>query len=201
MAVSTSPAPQQKKPLCKRLIEWALHTTADQRLWFARWIAFLYPTVSMICALGSEYIGHLYPCEMCLWQRKPHYIAIGLMVFSFLLSFIFSKKTSLRKYIRPSEKILTLLAAFSIAVSGFIGAFHAGVEYHWWQGITTCSLPITGNDPQEMLNAIMKAPFVRCDIVSWSLWGISFAGFNAIFSTGAGLVIALLCLNYLPKRR
>ncbi|AEI38338.1 MAG: disulfide bond formation protein B [Zymomonas mobilis subsp. pomaceae] len=199
MAPSTAPA--TKKPLWIELKDWALNTTAQQRLTFARWIAFLYPTISMISALGSEYIGHLYPCEMCLWQRKPHYIAIGLMLFSFALSFVFSKKESLRPYITPSKKIFTLLAAFSIAVSGVIGAFHAGVEYHWWQGITTCSLPISGNNTQEMFNAIMKAPFVRCDIPAWTFFGISLAGFNAIFSIGGGVVITLLCLNYLPKRR
>ena len=34
---------------------------------------------------------------------------------------------------------LVALAAIAILVSGAIGAFHAGVEYKWWDGITACT--------------------------------------------------------------
>ena len=30
----------------------------------------------------------------------------------------------------------------------------------------------------------MNAPIVRCDVPQWTLFGISLAGFNAIFSLG-----------------
>ena len=73
-------------------------------------------------------------------------------------------------------------------ISGAIGAFHAGVEYGWWQGITSCASPLgaAGGDP---LAAIMDAPLVRCDTAPWSLFGISLAGWNALISTLAGLAI------------
>jgi len=133
-------------------------------------IAFAVPAALMAGALGSQYLGGLYPCEMCHWQRWPHYAAIVLALLAFAVP-------SMR---RP----LVLLAALCILGSGLIGAFHAGVEYHWWQGITACSQTATGSTMAD----ILKAPIVRCDQAQWTLAGISLAGFNAIFSIGGALL-------------
>src|SRR5690606_21372962 len=88
----------------------------------------------------------------------------------------------------PPRSLWVALAAAAILISGFIGAFHAGVEYGWWQGLTSCSTPIAegGGDP---LAAIMNAPLVRCDVAPWSLLGISLAGWNALISTVSALAI------------
>ena len=44
----------------------------------ARLIALLLPLRCWPVRSGSQYIGGLYPCEMCQWQRWPHYAAIVL---------------------------------------------------------------------------------------------------------------------------
>ena len=77
-----------------------------------------------------------------------------------------------------------------IAFGGLLGAFHAGVEYHWWDGVTACSTTAKmGGDPLE---AIMNAPIVRCDVAPWDLLGISLAGWNFLISGAAAFVIAAL---------
>lgn len=139
----------------------------------ARLLALAVPSALMLGALGSQYIGGLYPCEMCYWQRWPHDVAIVLALFAF------------GTRVSKAAHILVALAALAIMVSGAIGVFHAGVEYGWWPGITTCATTATG----VSLEDIMKAPVVRCDAPQWTLAGISLAGFNAIISLGAGLVI------------
>jgi disulfide bond formation protein DsbB len=48
---------------------------------------------------------------------------------------------------------------------------------------------------------ILSAPLVRCDQVQWELLGISMAGWNAILSTGFGLVILWLSLRKPRIRR
>ena len=45
----------------------------------ARWLALLVPAGLLGGALGSQYLGGLYPCEMCYWQRWPHGAAIVLL--------------------------------------------------------------------------------------------------------------------------
>ena len=63
------------------------------------------------------------------------------------------------------KKTLVAGAAALIAVSGLIGVFHAGVEWHWWQGITACSRTVqtSGMSADDMLKAVLAAPVVRCD--------------------------------------
>lgn len=139
----------------------------------ARTLALLVPAALLAGALGSQYIGGLYPCEMCYWQRWPHAAAILLAGLAFLVP--------------AKARLLTALAAFAIAVSGAIGVFHAGVELGWWEGLTRC----TAGGPMS-LDDLMNVPLVRCDQVQWSLLGISMAGWNAILSLGSAALIAAL---------
>jgi len=146
------------------------------RLRQARLLALLLPIGLLGGALLSQYVGGLYPCEMCYWQRWPHGAAILLALVA-ALSPIHS----------PRTRALTLLAALAIAISGAIGVFHAGVELGLWEGMTLC----TANGATS-LQDILATPLVRCDQVQWSFLGISMAGWNAIVSlVGAGLVVLL----------
>ncbi len=145
----------------------------------ARLLALLIPAALLGGAWAFQLIGGLYPCEMCHWQRWPHYAAIALAALSFVVP-----RTS-------GKRALILLAGIAILVSGLIGVFHAGVEYHWWQGVTACAntLGATGGD---LLAAIVRQPVVRCDVPQWTFLGISLAGFNAILSIGGALAVLVL---------
>ena len=151
----------------------------------ARRLALTVPTLLIAGALGSQYLGGLYPCEMCHWQRWPHYAAILLAGLAFLPAS------------RPGRMALIVIAALAIGLSGLIGAFHAGVEYGWWDGLTQCSLVDTA--AQDTSAAIWATPLIRCDEVQWSFLGISLAGYNALFSLGGAAAILWLCLK--PARR
>ena len=146
------------------------------RLKQARLLALLIPAGLLGGALFSQYVGGVYPCEMCYWQRWPHAAAILLAVGAYLTGSN-----------RQRSRLLVMLAALALAVSGAIGVFHAGVEIGWWEGITQCTA--TG---ATSLQDIMNVPLVRCDQVQWEFLGISMAGWNAIISlTGAAAIVAL----------
>ena len=143
------------------------------RLKQARLLALLLPTGLLGGALLSQYVGGLYPCEMCYWQRWPHAAAILL---------------ALGAYFFPTRaRPLVMLAALAIAVSGAIGVFHAGVELGWWEGLTRCTA--TG---ATSLQDILNVPLIRCDQVQWDFLGVSMAGWNAILSLGGAAAIAAL---------
>jgi disulfide bond formation protein DsbB len=144
----------------------------------ARLLALIIPGALMAGALASQYLGGLVPCEMCIWQRWPHYAAIGLAALAFALR----------------RRELIWLAALAILVSGGIGIFHAGVEYKWWEGLTQCSV-LPGGGSGDILADVMKAPIIRCDEAQWRLFGISLAGYNAIFSIGGALLVARLLMR------
>ena len=134
------------------------------------------PALLLAGAYISESVFGLYPCEMCWWQRWPHFAAIALALLSTAAA---------------PRRMWIALAAVAVLVSGLIGAYHAGVEYGWWQGFTACTSTIgsAGGDPLE---AIMNAPLVRCDVAPWTLAGISLAGFNAIVSVASAVAIFVL---------
>ncbi|MCU0728487.1 MAG: disulfide bond formation protein B [Sphingopyxis sp.] len=139
-------------------------------------LALLLPAGLLGGALISQYVFGLPPCEMCHWQRWPHYAALLPAIAGLTLGGAALRRT------------LIAIAALLIATSGAIGVFHAGVEYGWWQGLTACASagPMTVDD-------IMNAPLVRCDAPAWTLAGISLAGFNAFFSlVGAAVILSLL---------
>ena len=132
----------------------------------ARLIALLVPLALLGGAYGSQIWGGLFPCEMCWWQRYGHFAALGLAA-------------------------LVVLAGLAIASSSLIGAYHAGVEYGWWQGLTACTSAVKFGSG-DALQAIMDAPLVRCDVVQWKLFGISLAGYNFLASGAAVLAIFAL---------
>ena len=126
-------------------------------------------------AYGFQFAGYL-PCELCWWQRYP-YMAIIPLGISFALAG--------QRYQRVG---LLVLAAFLVSEVG-IAIFHVGVEQLWWEGLDTCSgtLDIRGLSREELL-AAMQSDIPRCDEATWSLLGISMAGWNGI--------AALILLGY-----
>ena len=141
----------------------------------ARLLSVLVPAGLLAGAYGSQYLGGLHPCEMCYWQRWPHFAALALGLLSYALA----------GRMPDRGRSLVWLAALAIVVSGAIGAYHAGVELKIFEGLTQCATSGSG----QSLRDILKAPLVRCDQVQFSFLGISMAGWNAIISLGFGSVI------------
>ncbi|WEK45537.1 MAG: disulfide bond formation protein B [Candidatus Andeanibacterium colombiense] len=139
------------------------------------------PLALLAGAYISQYGFGLYPCEMCWWQRYAHFAALALALIGFLA---------------PPRRLWVALAALAVLAAGLIGGFHAGVEYHWWEGFTTCSTNSVA-EAADPLEAIMSAPIVRCDVAQWTLAGVSLAGFNFLISTAA----ALLALALLARKQ
>jgi disulfide bond formation protein DsbB len=87
------------------------------------------------------------------------------------------------------------VAALAIAVSGAIGAYHAGVEAGIFEGMTTCTTFAGGGSTADLLKQISRAPLIRCDQVQFSFLGVSMAGWNAVLSLGGAALIAWLTLK------
>ncbi|MEE4201169.1 disulfide bond formation protein B [Erythrobacter sp.] len=139
----------------------------------ARLLALAIPAALLGGAYISQYGFGLYPCEMCWWQRYPHFAALG---------------AAGAAYVVQPARVWAALAGLAIITSGLIGGFHAGIEYGWWEGITGCSSLPSSIDVMD----VSAAPLVRCDIAPWELFGISLAGWNFLISLlGGGAILAL----------
>ncbi|MDT8344028.1 MAG: disulfide bond formation protein B [Thermohalobaculum sp.] len=126
----------------------------------------------LLGALGFQFLGGLAPCPMCIWQRWPHVAAVVLAVLAVTVLW-------------RQRRWLAALGAAAMLVSTGLGIFHAGVEWQWWQGPVTCTAgDITRLSADELMTQILGAPLVRCDEIVWELFGITMAGWNALFSLG-----------------
>jgi disulfide bond formation protein DsbB len=150
----------------------------------ARLLALVVPAALLAGALGSQYIGGLYPCEMCHWQRWGHYAALAFALVALVL----------HKQPTPS-RLFVWLALLGIVASGIIGVYHAGVELKIFEGFTQCTAAPVSGSTEDMLRDILSRPAIRCDDVQWSLLGISMAGWNAILSLGFAALILWFLLK------
>lgn len=140
--------------------------------------------LSAVSVLGAAHVfeyGFGYePCKLCLYQRLPWWLAIGLGS----LAINFRKRTHLMV-------VLTLLGGVTLLVGAGIAGYHTGVEYKWWEGPSGCTgtADTAGMTLEQLKATIMSSDVVRCDEVPWSLFGISMAGYNFLISLAMGLFI------------
>jgi len=147
--------------------------------------------LSLGAAFGSQHIGGLQPCILCIYQRYPYGVVIALG----LLMLLARRSTRL-------AALLAALAAVALFVDAGIAAFHVGVEQHWWEGTKACSSLIDPTlSPEELIKALEQAPVVACDKVAWSLFGISMAGYNFLYATAAGVIAAAVALRLYRSSR
>lgn len=147
---------------------------------------FALSTGLILGAWGFQTIGGLAPCPLCLEQRVPWYIMI---VLSGALAF-----APASVWPAQARKVLFVIAVGLVVWSAYLGLYHAGVEYKWWPGPSTCT---TGGAPVDGaidLNQLGGTKIPMCDIVPWSMFGISLAGFNFLFSL-VGVALAALGLQ------
>ncbi len=133
-------------------------------------------------ALGFQYLAGFAPCEMCHWQRWPLIAAaiVGLLGGAMM---------------KGDARLVALLTILLVAISGAIGAYQAGVEWHFLPGPATCTGKAIVFHGLQDLNA---PGAVRCDVAAWRLFGISLAGYNALISLGSALFGAALLSRKAP---
>lgn len=138
---------------------------------------------ALAAALTSQYGFGLQPCELCIYQRWPYAIAIGLglmgLMFPALVNWFIG------------------LSGVTFLFNSGLAFFHAGVEYKWWKGLAGCSTPDMSGSIEELMERIKNAAVTRCDEPAWSLFGVSMAGYNVI----ACAILAAACFYYLYHRR
>ena len=138
-------------------------------------------------ALWFQFFQGLEPCVLCHYQRIPYVITSILSMLAFVLA--------------ASGQVLVIihgLTALVFLVGAGIAGYHFGIEQQWWRGVTECTGADVGSAKSisEIRSQVMTAPLVRCDNVSWSLLGVSMAGYNFLISLGLmAAAIFAACLN------
>ena len=159
-------------------------------------------------ALGFQYIGGIAPCEMCHWQRWGHIAAaltglflipleknmrLAVTALAVICGLIAGYHWGMLTGWQPqllAAAIIALLAATLwnnntwmlaltalalVLISGLIGLYQSGMQWGILPGPSSCS-------GQRFVLGSNMTPVVQCDVVTWQLFGLSLAAYNAICS-------------------
>lgn len=124
-------------------------------------------SATIVGAWLFEYFGYA-PCELCLKQRWAYYAAVPLAAVVALL---------LPTNSRLAQMGFLLLAAIWLGSMSF-GIYHAGIEWKFWPGPSSCSDlgGLSGGLPD------LSRAVVLCDSPAIRILGLSLAGWNALIS-------------------
>lgn len=152
-------------------------------------VAFVLGLATILGAWGSQLLGGLVPCELCLEQRLPYYWGLPLLA---LLLILWNRLPN------PARLLGLLIGAGVFAWGLYLATYHAGVEMKLWAGPTACT-GVGGEISFSDLANINATRVVPCDAIQFELFGITLAGYNALIS--AAIVAMLLVAAVMAWRR
>ena len=139
--------------------------------------------IALSFAYFVEFILGHEPCNLCKIERIPY---MGSIIFiSFL---IFTNKW---------EKIILSLVLLLFIFGAVTSIYHVGIEQGIFSESLLCELGINNNiqDADELLKTLEKTS-ISCKDVSFKIFGLSLATFNAFLS----IVISYILIKLLLKK-
>ncbi|MDW8443785.1 MAG: disulfide bond formation protein B [Acetobacteraceae bacterium] len=144
--------------------------------------------LALALAHAAEHLAGLRPCPLCLLQRWPYWLAIGVTAVGLLAPARFGG-------------IAVVAAAALFLGNAGLAAFHAGVEWGLWpSAVPACAPPGLGTarTVEELLLSLPPVAAVPCDEPALRVLGLSMAGWNALYALA---VAALLTMSLLRRGR
>jgi disulfide bond formation protein DsbB len=134
--------------------------------------ALLLAVATILTAHAFESIGGYIPCPLCLQQRYAYYVGIPLLAGALALLTVGKRTVAV---------VLFAGVALAFLANAGLGVYQAGAEWQLWDPPATCAAP--AELPTLSLDAkgLNRQP-VSCGVASWRMFGLSFAGWNALLS-------------------
>ena len=126
-------------------------------------------------------LGHE-PCNLCKIERIPY---IGsIIIISFL---IFTNRW---------ERILLSITLLLFIFGAVISVYHVGIEQGVFSESLLCELGLNTNiqNPEDLLKSLEKAP-ISCKDVTFKIFGLSLATFNAFLSIAISYILIKLLIK------
>ena len=130
---------------------------------------FLISFIALISAYFIEYVLGHQPCNLCVYERIPYFLAILIVLINY-------KYNKLEKYL-----ILSLAIIFLIAT--ILSLYHLGIEQGFIQESLLCDLEKGANivDKDEILKQLQQKS-ISCKDVTFKIFGLSLTNYNIIIS-------------------
>ena len=148
---------------------------------------FLISFIALISAYFIEYILGHQPCNLCVYERIPYFLAILIVLINY-------KYNKLEKYL-----ILSLAIIFLIAT--ILSLYHLGIEQGFIQESLLCDLEKGINivDKDEILKQLQQKS-ISCKDVTFKIFGLSLTNYNIIISLLLTIGLTKIYFGYEKNR-
>ena len=148
---------------------------------------FLISFIALMSAYFIEFVLGYQPCNLCLYERIPYFLAILILLANF-------KYNNLEKYV-----ILFLAIIFFMAT--ILSLYHLGIEQGLIEESLLCNLEKGTNiiDKDEILKQLQQKN-ISCKDVAFKIFGLSLTSFNIIISLLLTISLTKVYLKYEKNR-
>ena len=148
---------------------------------------FLISFIALISAYFIEYVLGHQPCNLCVYERIPYFLAILIVLINY-------KYNKLEKYL-----ILSLAIIFLIAT--ILSLYHLGIEQGFIQESLLCDLEKGANivDKDEILEQLQQKS-ISCKDVTFKVFGLSLTNYNIIISLLLTIGLTKIYFGYEKNR-
>ena len=150
-------------------------------------VIFLISFIALISAYFIEYVLGHQPCNLCVYERIPYFLAILIVLINY-------KYNKLEKYL-----ILSLAIIFLIAT--ILSLYHLGIEQGFIQESLLCDLEKGANivDKDEILKQLQQKS-ISCKDVTFKIFGLSLTNYNIIISLLLTIGLTKIYFGYEKNR-
>ena len=148
---------------------------------------FLISFIALISAYLIEYILGHQPCNLCVYERIPYFLAILIVLINY-------------KY-NKLEKYLILLLAIIFLIATILSLYHLGIEQGFIQESLLCDLEKGANivDKDEILKQLQQKS-ISCKDVTFKIFGLSLTNYNIIISLLLTIGLTKIYFGYEKNR-
>tara|TARA_Y100000590_G_scaffold272912_1_gene306426 strand:- start:983 stop:1459 length:477 start_codon:yes stop_codon:yes gene_type:complete len=141
----------------------------------------------LLSAYFIEYILGFKPCNLCLIERIPYFLAIIIILLGMSL--------------KRLEKFIFLSLGFVFISSTILSFYHFGIEQNFFKESLVC---VSNNEinilnKKDLLNEL-KTTVISCKDVEFKLFGLSLATINTIISLFLSVITLRLFFKYEKNR-
>ena len=132
-------------------------------------LIFLVSIIALVSAFFIEYILGHQPCNLCVLERIPYFLAIIVVLFNY-------------KFIQ-FERFFILLLTIIFLAGTILSLYHFGIEQGFIRESLVCDLKNGSNllSKEEILKQLQEKS-VSCKDVTFKIFGLSLTSYNILIS-------------------
>ena len=144
---------------------------------------FLVSIIALVSAFFIEYVLGHQPCNLCLLERIPYFLAIIVVLLNY-------------KFIQ-FEKFFILLHIIIFFAGTILSLYHLGIEQGFIEESLVCDLKSGSNllSKEEILKQLQEKR-VNCKDVTFKIFGLSLTSYNILISLITTIGAGKIYFNY-----